>query len=85
VRALCAQASGIQLFGDARTWWDQAAGRYSRGHAPRAGAVMAFRPHGKMTLGHVAVVSRVVDSRTVFLRHANWSPIDGRVDRWSAT
>jgi hypothetical protein len=28
------QASGIQLFGDARTWWDQAAGRYSRGHAP---------------------------------------------------
>jgi hypothetical protein len=39
---------------------------------------MAFRPHGKMTLGHVAVVSRVVDTRTVLLRHANWSPIDGR-------
>ena len=31
-----------------------------------------------MTLGHVAAVSRVIDSRTVLLRHANWSPIDGR-------
>ncbi|WP_307558419.1 CHAP domain-containing protein [Novosphingobium rosa] len=72
------QASGIQLFGDARTWWGQAAGRYSRGNTPRVGAVMAFRPHGKMVLGHVAMVSRVVDSRRVLLRHANWSPINGR-------
>lgn len=72
------QASGIQLFGDARTWWGQAAGRYSRGNSPRVGAVMAFRPHGKMVLGHVAMVSRVVDSRRVLLRHANWSPINGR-------
>jgi hypothetical protein len=39
---------------------------------------MAFQPYGNMTLGHVAAVSRVVDSRTVLLRHANWSPIDGR-------
>jgi hypothetical protein len=31
-----------------------------------------------MTLGHVAAVSRIVDSRTVLLRHANWSPINGR-------
>jgi hypothetical protein len=31
-----------------------------------------------MRLGHVAAVSRVIDSRTVLLRHANWSPIDGR-------
>ncbi len=72
------QASGIQLFGDARSWWGQAAGRYSRGDVPRVGAVMAFRPHGKMVLGHVAMVSRVVDSRRVLLRHANWSPINGR-------
>jgi surface antigen len=72
------QASGIQLFGDARTWWSQAAGRYSRGNTPRVGAVMAFRPHGKMVLGHVAMVSRVVDSRRVLLRHANWSPINGK-------
>lgn len=72
------EVSGIQIYGDAWTWWDQAAGRYARGHTPRVGAVMAFEPYGNMTLGHVAAVSRVIDSRTVLLRHANWSPIDGR-------
>jgi surface antigen len=39
---------------------------------------MAFRPHGKMVLGHVAAVSKVLDSRRVLLRHANWSPIAGK-------
>lgn len=72
------KVSGIQLFGDAHTWWDQAAGRYARGTRPKVGAVIAFRPYGAMKLGHVAAVSRIVDSRTVLLRHANWSPIDGR-------
>jgi surface antigen len=70
--------SGIQLYGDAHTWWPQAAGRYARGTRPKVGAVMAFRPYGTMQLGHVAAISRIVDSRTVLLRHANWSPIDGR-------
>jgi surface antigen len=72
------EVSGIQIHGDAWTWWSQAEGRYARGHSPRPGAVMAFEPYGNMTLGHVAAVSRVIDSRTVLLRHANWSPIDGR-------
>jgi surface antigen len=72
------EVSGIRIYGDAWTWWNQAEGRYARGHTPRAGAVMAFEPYGKMTLGHVAAISRVIDSRTVLLRHANWSPIDGR-------
>jgi len=70
--------SGIAIYGDARTWWDQAEGRYARGYRPKVGAVMTFRPYGKMELGHVAAVSRIVDSRTVLLRHANWSPINGR-------
>lgn len=70
--------SGIRIFGDAHTWWDQAAGRYARGNRPKAGAVMSFRPFGNMRLGHVAAVSRVIDSRTVLLRHSNWSPIAGR-------
>ncbi len=70
--------SGIQIYGDAHTWWEQAAGRYARGREPRIGAVLAFRPSGNMRLGHVAAVSRVVDSRTVLLRHANWSLINGR-------
>ncbi|WP_084356237.1 CHAP domain-containing protein [Novosphingobium lentum] len=72
------EVTGINLFGDAHTWWGQAAGRYARGNQPRVGAVMSFRPYGSMVLGHVAAVSKVLDSRTVLLRHANWSPINGR-------
>lgn len=72
------EVSGIQIFGDAHTWWKQAAAKYERGNTPRVGAVMAFRPHRNMKLGHVAAVSKVVDSRTVLLDHANWSPINGR-------
>jgi surface antigen len=72
------QVSGIKIFGDAHTWWDQAAGKYARGTRPKVGAVMSFRSYGNMRLGHVAAVSRVLDSRTVLLRHSNWSPIDGR-------
>jgi surface antigen len=72
------QVSGIQIYGDAWTWWRQAEGKYNRGTKPRVGAVMAFEPYRNMQLGHVAAVSRIVDSRTVLLRHSNWSPINGR-------
>ena len=72
------EVSGVRIFGDAHTWWDQAAARYQRGRQPRVGAVLAFRPHRNMRLGHVAAVSQVLDSRTVLLDHANWSPINGR-------
>ncbi len=72
------EVSGIRLYGDAHTWWEQAGGRYATGSAPKVGAVMAFRPHRNMQLGHVAAVSRVIDGRRVLLDHANWSPIDGR-------
>lgn len=72
------QVSGIQIYGDAWTWWGQAEGRYKRGSKPEIGAVMAFEPHGNMKLGHVAAISKIVDSRTVLLRHSNWSPINGR-------
>ena len=72
------EVSGIQIYGDAHTWWDQAEGRFSRGNEPKPGAVMAFRPHRNMRLGHVAAVSKIIDRRTVLLRHANWSPINGR-------
>lgn len=65
--------SGVVLYGDAWTWWDQAAGHYDRGHRPRKGAVLAFQPYGPMQLGHVAVVSRIVSAREVLIRHANWS------------
>ena len=70
-------ASGIQIFGNAATWWDQAEGRYGRGSAPEPGAVLVFKAAGQMRFGHVATVSEVVDARTVKLTHANWSPING--------
>jgi surface antigen len=69
--------SGIEIRGDAHTWWSQADGRYDRGSRPKVGAVMAFKPHGIMRLGHVAAVRRIVDSRTVLVSHANWSTMGG--------
>lgn len=65
--------SGIEIRGNANTWWDQAAGRYERGHSPKAGSVLAFSPTSRMRVGHVAMVSKVVSDREVLLTHANWS------------
>lgn len=67
--------SGVALRGDALTWWDRAGadGQYKRGTKPKKGAVLAFRPYGPMALGHVAVISKVLDDRRVLIRHANWS------------
>ncbi len=67
------EKSGIALVGNAVTWWAKAAGTYERGSRPEVGAVMSFRATGRMNLGHVAVVSRVIDSRNVQIDHANWS------------
>ncbi len=67
------ERSGIALVGNALTWWSKAAGTYERGSRPEVGAVLNFRATGRMNLGHVAVVSRVVDSRNVQIDHANWS------------
>lgn len=69
--------SGIQIYGDARTWWGQASGKYETGRMPRAGAVLTFKPTGKMQLGHVAVVSQLVTDRVIQITHANWSRIGG--------
>jgi hypothetical protein len=72
--------SGIDIYGNAGTWWDQAAGRYRRGAEPEVGAVLAFRPSRAMPVGHVAVVAEVVDDRHIYLNHANWSG-PGRIER----
>jgi surface antigen len=70
-------ASGIQIYGDAWTWWGQAEGHYRRGYAPKVGAVVVFARSARLPLGHVAVISRVVTSRVVMVTHANWSRIAG--------
>lgn len=67
------QVSSIDIHGNAKTWWDQAEGVYRRGKKPEVGAVLAFRATRSMPYGHVAVVGKIVDERTVMLNHANWS------------
>ncbi len=64
--------SGVQLYGDAATWWDQAAGRYPRSHTPEPGAVLVFSRSGRLPHGHVSVVSRVISDREITVTHANW-------------
>lgn len=69
--------SGIQIRGDAWTWWAQAEGRYARGDTPAIGSVIVFARTAKLPRGHVAVVSRIVDDRVVMVTHANWSRQNG--------
>ena len=67
------EISGINLYGAAGGWWNQAEGLYARGNAPVVGSVLAFRATHVMPSGHVAVVRSVLDARHVMLNHANWS------------
>jgi hypothetical protein len=65
-------ASGIEIFGDANTWWTQAAGRYPRSASPAPGSVLVMRGYSDPGRGHVAVVTEVVSPRIVRVDHANW-------------
>lgn len=64
--------SGIVVAGNAWQWWGNAAGLYARGQAPEAGSVLAFQANGRMRMGHVAVIARVINQREVLIDHANW-------------
>jgi surface antigen len=68
------EVSHIELTGNAFLWWAEAAGRYARGDAPVEGAVLNFRAIGRMPLGHVAVVTGVINNRTILVTQANWVP-----------
>ena len=69
--------SGVQLFGNAATWWGEALGKYARGFTPESGSVLVFKASGVMHDGHVAVVSHVLTDRIIQVTHANWSIIGG--------
>jgi hypothetical protein len=71
--AYARSVSAVQLSGDARNWWTNAEGVYHRGQQPVVGAVLAFNASHAMPMGHVAVVSKVIDARHILLNHANWS------------
>ena len=72
--------SGIKIFGDAWTWWEQASGKYAKDHTPDSGAVLVFKPYGAMKSGHVAVVSQVLTDRIIQVTHANWGGARGKVE-----
>jgi hypothetical protein len=71
--AFAKQDAGIIISGNARDWWYNAEGVYERGHQPETGSVLSFSATGRMPLGHVAVVSDVVDSRTIMIDQAHWA------------
>jgi hypothetical protein len=64
--------SGVELFGDAGSWWVKAEGRYTRSRTPQLGAVMVLTGYAGPGRGHVGVVSRVASAREIRLDHANW-------------
>ena len=72
--------SGIQIFGDAWTWWGQAVNQFRTGRAPETGSVLVFRPEGRMSRGHVAVVSDILTDRVIRVTHANWGGSRGKVE-----
>ncbi len=65
--------SAVALPGNAADWWYNAAGVYARGSAPEAGSVLNFRATGRMPDGHVAVVTDVLDPRTVVIEQSHWA------------
>lgn len=64
--------SGIQIKGDAWTWWDQADGVYGKGSAPRSGAVLVLGRSDRLSAGHISVVVSVHNSREITVSHTNW-------------
>lgn len=64
--------SNVKIFGDAYTWWDQAAGKFARASTPQVGAVMALSDYAGPQRGHVAVVRQVISAREIRIDHSNW-------------
>jgi hypothetical protein len=64
--------SGVELYGDASTWWRQARQQFETGASPAEGAVLVLRGYSDPRRGHVAVVREVVSERMIVVDHANW-------------
>ena len=72
------ERSGIDIHGDAWTWWDQADGRYARDSAPELGAVLVLTGYAGEKRAHLAVVRDMDSPRVIRVDHANWLN-DGRI------
>lgn len=66
------EVSGIAIWGDAVTWWAQAARLYVRSSRPAPGSVLVLRGYNDLTRGHVSYVREVVSPRLLRIDHANW-------------
>jgi hypothetical protein len=66
------EVSGVQIFGDAHTWWRQAEGRYRVGTRPTPGAVLVMQGYNTTNRGHVAVVTALRGPREILVDQANW-------------
>ncbi len=64
--------SGIDLYGDAYTWWDQAAGRFERRTVPMVGSVLVLNNYAGPDRAHLAVVQQIESDREIRVDHANW-------------
>lgn len=66
------RVSNVSIRGNAWTWWRSAAGRYGRDSKPAVGSILVLKRTSRLRYGHVAVVSRVLNSREILVDHANW-------------
>lgn len=66
------QISKVSIRGDAWTWWPSAEGRYGRASTPKVGSVLVLKRARRLRLGHIAVVTRILNSREIIVDHANW-------------
>ncbi|MBU6372485.1 MAG: CHAP domain-containing protein [Alphaproteobacteria bacterium] len=64
--------SGVDIKGDAKSWWTLAAGKYDREKTPAVGSVIVMRGYNGADRGHVAVVRAVLSDRAIVVDHANW-------------
>ncbi len=64
--------SNVRVAGNAWQWWANAAGIYERGNLPELDGVLVFQSNRQMHLGHVAVVSRVLNPRMIEIDQSNW-------------
>ena len=65
------RASGIEIYGDAHTWWRKAKPE-KRMKRPRPGAVMVLAKTRRLSRGHLAVVKEIIDSDEITVTHTNW-------------
>ena len=65
--------SGVNIYGDAHTWWDQARRKFETDDSPSKGAVMVIQGYRTDKRAHVAVVRKILDDRELTIDHANWA------------